>query len=180
MSKAVERVAAFRGSLMPVVEISKITGMHPESVWYRARKGLDLDATGTAANGGRAARDYHDREQDSLFDDDLPYEHDLRAQIAVALVVARGRPATLEEVGKCMGVCRERARQIENEALRKVRQWATRNGEMQRLRELFELREELRQPSTAERMDLASLGFDNDDQAWRKPRIRAARRRRRA
>lgn len=35
---------------------------------------------------------------------------------------------TLEEVGKALGVTRERARQIEHSALRKCRRWAERNG----------------------------------------------------
>lgn len=35
---------------------------------------------------------------------------------------------TLEEVGKALGVTRERARQIEHSALRKARRWCERNG----------------------------------------------------
>lgn len=35
---------------------------------------------------------------------------------------------TLEEVGKALGVTRERARQIELQALRKCRRWCERNG----------------------------------------------------
>ena len=35
---------------------------------------------------------------------------------------------TLEEVGKALGVTRERARQIEQQALRKARRWCERNG----------------------------------------------------
>lgn len=36
--------------------------------------------------------------------------------------------STLEEVGKALGVTRERARQIEHQALRKARRWCERNG----------------------------------------------------
>ena len=35
---------------------------------------------------------------------------------------------TLEEVGKALGVTRERARQLEMQALRKCRRWCERNG----------------------------------------------------
>ena len=35
---------------------------------------------------------------------------------------------TLEEVGKALGVTRERARQIEQQALRKARRWCEQNG----------------------------------------------------
>jgi RNA polymerase primary sigma factor len=43
-----------------------------------------------------------------------------------------GRPATLEEVGRVLGVTRERIRQIENNTLRKLQ----RLPEAQRLRDL--------------------------------------------
>lgn len=35
---------------------------------------------------------------------------------------------TLEEVGKALGVTKERARQLEQQALRKARRWCEKNG----------------------------------------------------
>ena len=40
----------------------------------------------------------------------------------------RSEGSTLEEVGKALGVTRERIRQIEFAALRKCRRWCARNG----------------------------------------------------
>ena len=40
----------------------------------------------------------------------------------------RNNGCTLEEIGRELGVTRERARQIELQALRKCRRWCERNG----------------------------------------------------
>jgi hypothetical protein len=69
-----------------------------------------------------------------FFCDDLPYEEDLRAQIAVQVAIERGRGLMLEEIGGLLGVGKERARQIEARALQRLREWAERNGQQEELR----------------------------------------------
>jgi hypothetical protein len=69
---------------------------------------------------------------------DLPYERDLVAQV---LVSGKG-PMLADEVGVVFGCTRERIRQIEENALRKLARLFRRNGEYDELRD--ELLEKVR------------------------------------
>jgi DNA-binding transcriptional MerR regulator len=168
MSRSVQRMAKYRGQMLSIIEISEKTGIHPETLWYRAQKGIDLtrkpERSFKAANRGRASSVYKPRvKEESLFDDKLPYESDLRAQIAVSIAVQRGSGLSLEEVSVCMGLCRERVRQIERRAMRRIWAWAARNNEEKRLREWLQLLAEGRQESNAERVEAEAEGFSHEE-----------------
>jgi hypothetical protein len=64
-----------------------------------------------AAHVGMGAR------EGALIDSHTRFDQDPYAQ---ALLLALGRPATLEEIGEAMGLTRERIRQLEAEALKKM------------------------------------------------------------
>ena len=51
----------------------------------------------------------------------LPHQREARAVLRMRFGMYDGRTHTLEEVGQIFGVTRERIRQIENKAIRKLR-----------------------------------------------------------
>lgn len=164
MSPITTRFAMYQGRMWSIVELSKELGLNPETIWYRAQHGVQLDRAPDrrAQNRGfrRSARVYGRREKmPSLFDNALPYEQDLPAQIAVSFSIARGAPLTLDEIAECMGCNRERVRQIERDALTKLRLWATRTGARADLRDIIASLTELRVETFADRMELEAADF---------------------
>ncbi len=136
--RATERLAQMLERQPEAEEIALVLGQSPERiqrVMDAARRPVSLEAP-VGDDGEHALRDF-------LPDEDLPTPTDYAARHMLRYDLARalehlsererriltlryglldGERRTLDEVGKAMGMTRERARQIEAEALRRLRQ----------------------------------------------------------
>ena len=168
MSDRFRRTVEYQGQTMTLIELSDRLGVCPETLWYRVTHGkvVDAKAHGAAVKTKRTgARRIHGPrpKRISLFDNALRYTEDLRAQIAVGLAEARGSGLTLDEISECMGLSRERVRQIEKHAMRKIKIRAMRDGADAEVRDALRYLDSIRGESNADRFELEASGFDADE-----------------
>ena len=134
--KAVERLSVKLGRNPALDEISKETGLSPESlvnVWSAFRELVSLDSK-PRADFDSDLRDFVEDSTSSMPDEVVQkivlkdkiqgllakLREQERSVLELRYGIANGVPMTLAEVGKSMGYSRERVRQIENLALRKL------------------------------------------------------------
>jgi hypothetical protein len=126
-----KHMVTVNGKTMTLGKYAAQLGVSRETLAYRMKHGKPLDVRSTRGRPTGTAK------PSGFFADNLPYEQDRRAQIAVQLAFERGQGLTCDELAELLGVCRARADQLVTQVLIKLRVWAEANGEEEALRSLI-------------------------------------------
>ena len=129
MSKTAPKFFLYRGEMRSMNEISRLSGKSYSVTTHRLKRGMDVDAPVDETRNPKS-RSYRcaDFDVDAEWSDECVDE------------VVRRHPGgiTLDQIGKLTGVSRERVRQIQNCAMRKLRSARGLGRDMRVMRDAFE------------------------------------------